>query len=65
MGALVGGQAVSTYEDEDGDAVDVRVRLPVALRQDPAQVERLRLAVHRGPDGVARSSRWAKWLGTR
>jgi len=50
VGALVGGQAVSTYEDEDGDAVDVRVRLPEALRMDPAQVERLRLAV-RGPQG--------------
>jgi HAE1 family hydrophobic/amphiphilic exporter-1 len=47
VGALVGGQAVSTYEDEDGDAVNVRVRLPLALRQDPAQVERLRLAVPR------------------
>ena len=47
VGALVGGQAVSTYEDEDGDAVNVRVRLPLTLRQDPGQVERLRLAVHR------------------
>jgi len=47
VGALVGGQAVTTYEDEDGDAVNVRVRLPQALRQDPAQVERLRLAVQR------------------
>ncbi len=45
VGALVGGQAVTTYEDEDGDAVNVRVRLPLALRQDPTQVERLRLAV--------------------
>ncbi len=47
VGTLVGGQAVTTYEDEDGDAVNVRVRLPLALRQDPAQVERLRLAVPR------------------
>ena len=45
VGALVGGQAVTTYEDEDGDAVNVRVRLPLALRQDPSQVEKLRLAV--------------------
>ena len=45
VGALVGGQAVTTYEDEDGDAVNVRVRLPLALRQDPTQVERIRLAV--------------------
>jgi len=51
VGALVGGQAVSTYEDEDGDAVNVRVRLPLALRQDPTQVERLRLAVPR-PSGL-------------
>jgi HAE1 family hydrophobic/amphiphilic exporter-1 len=47
VGALVGGQAVTTYEDEDGDAVNVRVRLPLNLRQDPGQVERLRLAVTR------------------
>ena len=51
VGALVGGQAVSTYEDEDGDAVNVRVRLPLALRQDPTQVERLRLAVPK-PSGL-------------
>jgi len=36
---------VSTYEDEDGDAVDVRVRLPEELRQDPSQVGELRLSV--------------------
>jgi HAE1 family hydrophobic/amphiphilic exporter-1 len=45
VGALVGGQAISTYEDEDGDAVNVRFRLPRGLRQDPSQVEKLRLAV--------------------
>ncbi|MBF8258456.1 MAG: efflux pump, RND family, inner and outer membrane protein [Actinobacteria bacterium] len=53
VGALVGGQAVSTYEDEDGDSVDVRVRLPLAMRQDPSQVERLRLAVNRGAGGMS------------
>jgi HAE1 family hydrophobic/amphiphilic exporter-1 len=47
VGALVGGQAVTTYEDEDGDAVNVRVRLPDSLRQDPSQIERLRLAVQK------------------
>ncbi len=52
LGALVGGQAVTTYEDRDGDAVNVRVRLPSDLRKDPSQVERLRLAVSR-PEGVA------------
>ncbi|HSE14862.1 MAG TPA: efflux RND transporter permease subunit, partial [Candidatus Deferrimicrobium sp.] len=53
VGALVGGQVVSTYEDPDGDSVNVRVRLPVPMRRDPSQVERVRLAVNRGPEGVA------------
>ncbi|HMK65100.1 MAG TPA: efflux RND transporter permease subunit, partial [Thermodesulfobacteriota bacterium] len=47
VGALVGGRAVSTYEDEDGDAVHLRVRLPKDLRQDPAQVGHLKLTVQR------------------
>ena len=42
---LIGGEVVSTYEDEDGDAVDIRVRLPETLRQNPDQVRDLRLAV--------------------
>nr|MDA8404834.1 efflux RND transporter permease subunit [Desulfobacteraceae bacterium] len=45
VGALVGGESSTTYEDEDGDAVNVRVRLPEELRQDPSQVERLRVSV--------------------
>ena len=40
-------EAVSTYEDEDGDAVNVRVRLPLLMRQDLSHVQRLRLAVQR------------------
>lgn len=47
VGALVGGQAVTTYEDDDGDAIDVRVRLPQDLRQDLSQVKRLQLSVQR------------------
>jgi HAE1 family hydrophobic/amphiphilic exporter-1 len=47
VGALVGGQAVTTFEDEDGDAVNIRVRLPVSLRQDLSQVEKLRLTVQK------------------
>lgn len=47
VGSLVGGQAVTTYEDEDGDAVDVRVRLPLALRQDLSHVKGLQLSVHK------------------
>lgn len=50
VGALVGGETVTTYEDEDGDTVDVKVRLPERLRQDPAQVRDLRLAVARGSE---------------
>lgn len=52
VGALVGGEASTTYEDEDGDAVDVRVRLPENLRQDPVQVENLHLSVG-GQNGTA------------
>jgi HAE1 family hydrophobic/amphiphilic exporter-1 len=48
VGALVGGQAVTTYEDEEGEAVDVRVRLPLEMRRDIAQIGDLRIAVPRG-----------------
>jgi HAE1 family hydrophobic/amphiphilic exporter-1 len=47
VGALVGGSTVSTFEDEDGDAVNVRVRLPNDLRQDPAQVGDLKMSVRK------------------
>jgi len=52
VGALVGGQAVTTYEDEEGEAVDVRVRLPLSMRRDVSQIGDLRLAVPRGRGGV-------------
>lgn len=51
LSRLVGGEAVTTYEDEDGDAVDVRVRLPALLRQSPAQILDLKLAVSDGLGG--------------
>jgi HAE1 family hydrophobic/amphiphilic exporter-1 len=44
VSALVGGQAVTNYEEEDGDAVPVRVRLPESLRSDVAQIDALRLS---------------------
>jgi HAE1 family hydrophobic/amphiphilic exporter-1 len=47
LGALVGGKTVSTYEDQDGDAVNLRVRLPGDLRQDPSQVSKLQLTVQK------------------
>jgi HAE1 family hydrophobic/amphiphilic exporter-1 len=51
IGALIGGQVISTYEDETGEAVDVRIRLPHALRHDARQVGDLRIAVA-GEDGI-------------
>ncbi|HSL22868.1 MAG TPA: efflux RND transporter permease subunit [Vicinamibacterales bacterium] len=48
VSALVGGQAVTTFEDEEGESRDVRVRLPASLRQNPTQVEALRLPLRRG-----------------
>ncbi len=52
LGRLVGGEAISTYEDEDGDAVDVRVRLPERIRQNPAQVADLKISVADDSGGV-------------
>jgi len=52
VGALVGGQAVTTYEDEEGEAVDVRVRLPLEMRRDVAQIGDLRIAVPGGRGGA-------------
>lgn len=53
VGALVGGQAVTTYEDEEGEAVDVRIRLPREMRRDVSQIGDLRIAVPRGPGAPA------------
>lgn len=52
VGRLVGGEAISTYEDEDGDAVDVRVRLPATMRQNSSQVSDLKVSVPDGKAGV-------------
>jgi HAE1 family hydrophobic/amphiphilic exporter-1 len=53
VGALVGGQAVTTYEDEEGEAVDVRVRLPLEMRRDVSQIGNLRIAVPGGKGAPA------------
>jgi HAE1 family hydrophobic/amphiphilic exporter-1 len=45
VSAMIGGRAVSTFEDETGEARDVFVRLPPELRRDPSAVQALRLAV--------------------
>jgi HAE1 family hydrophobic/amphiphilic exporter-1 len=52
IGALVGGQAATTFEDETGEAINVRVRLPQQLREDLAQVGDLRLSIHKPSGGI-------------
>ncbi|MHC1728181.1 MAG: efflux RND transporter permease subunit [Syntrophobacteraceae bacterium] len=51
LGPLVGGKAASTYEDQDGDSYDVRVRLSQDNRQDYTQIGRL-ILVSVKPDGT-------------
>ena len=51
-GRMVGGEAISTFEDEDGDAVNLRIRLPATLRQNAAQVLDLKISVPDGNGGV-------------
>ena len=53
VSTLIGGTPVTTWENEDGDAVQVRLRLPAALRENPEQIGKLRLAVP-GADGHVR-----------
>jgi HAE1 family hydrophobic/amphiphilic exporter-1 len=48
----VGGEAISTFEDEDGDAVNLRVRLPAELRQNAAQVLDLKVSVPDSSGGM-------------
>ncbi|NVN98123.1 MAG: efflux RND transporter permease subunit [Geobacteraceae bacterium] len=45
LSRLVGGEAISTFEDEDGDAVNIRVRLPEAMRNNPSQIGNLKVSV--------------------
>jgi HAE1 family hydrophobic/amphiphilic exporter-1 len=53
VSTLIGGTPVTTWENETGDAVQVRLRLPPALRENPEQIGKLRLAVP-GADGRVR-----------
>jgi HAE1 family hydrophobic/amphiphilic exporter-1 len=52
LSALVGGQAVSTFEDEAGEAIDVRVRLPQEQRQDLTAIGNLRFSLLRPEEGA-------------
>lgn len=53
LSALVGGEAVSTFEDEAGEAIDVRVRLPQDLRQDLKRIGNLRFSIPHSSAGVS------------
>ncbi len=48
LAALVGGQQVSTFEDEEGEAREVRVRLPEDLRGSLENVGALNLSIPGG-----------------
>lgn len=50
LAPFIGGMKVSTYEDKDGDAYDLRVRLPEDYRRNPAQLGKLKILSVR-PDG--------------
>ena len=51
--ALVAGDAVVTWLPPSGNSVDVSVRLPASVRNDPAQLLQIPLANPRAPDGDA------------
>jgi hydrophobe/amphiphile efflux-1 (HAE1) family protein len=53
--ALVAGDAVVTWLPPSGNSVDVSVRLPANVRNDPAQLLQIPLANPRAPDGDALS----------
>ena len=53
LGPLVGGEVVTTFEDEERESRDVRVRLPADLRANAAQIQRLNIAVHRDSAAAA------------
>lgn len=52
VAVLVGGQAVTTYEDEEGEGVAVRVRLPQELRSQVSQIGDLKVTVP-SAEGIA------------
>ncbi|HIJ80960.1 MAG TPA: efflux RND transporter permease subunit [Desulfuromonadales bacterium] len=52
LGRLIGGEAISTFEDEDGDAVNLRVRLPELLRQNTSQLGNLKISLPNGSGGT-------------
>jgi len=45
VGILFGGNLASTFEEKDGDAVDIRIRLDERYRQNPEQLMNLKLVV--------------------
>ena len=51
--ALVAGDAVVTWLPPSGNSVDVSVRLPASVRNDPSQLLQIPLTNPRAPDGDA------------
>ncbi len=52
---LVAGDAVVTWLPPSGNSVDVSVRLPASVRNDPAQLMQIPISNPRAPDGDALS----------
>ena len=52
---LVAGDAVVTWLPPSGNSVDVSIRLPASVRNDPAQLLQIPLSNPRAPDGDALS----------
>jgi len=44
LNVLIEGQEVTTYEDEEGEAINLRVRLPKDLRRDIEQIKNLKIS---------------------
>lgn len=44
LNILIAGEEASTYEDEDGEAVNLKVRLPENLRNDLEQIKNLKIS---------------------
>ena len=53
--SMVAGDAVVSWQPPSGDSVDVSVRLPASVRNDPLQLLQIPLSNPRAPDGDALS----------
>jgi len=58
--ALIAGDTIGNWRADDDESYDVKVRLAPERRSEPADLERLGLAVGQNPDGSARVIRLAQ-----